>query len=289
MVKFSHSLFALPFAGVSAILAFLEMDSNLGEILRLSLWISVCLVSARSAAMGFNRYIDSEIDRKNPRTANREIPSGKISATSVLVFVGLSSFIFLFSSYMINPLCFILAFPALFLLFFYSMAKRFTLLCHFILGISIALAPLGAWIAITESLDWIPIYLSLGLFTHIAGFDILYAIQDADFDRKEKLYSIPASLGPGRATFVAGLIHASAILFFFLAGMEASFGCDYYLFLILIVGLVGLEYGIALRYRGRTLPPRFYWINSSIGFFLFFGILFDRWNEITSRISLLGL
>ncbi|WCL50586.1 putative 4-hydroxybenzoate polyprenyltransferase [Leptospira sp. GIMC2001] len=287
MVKFSHSLFALPFAGLAAILAFLESDLMLRDIIRLSVLIIVAMISARSAAMGFNRYIDSEMDEKNPRTSDREIPKGKISPASVLFFIGLSSFVFLFSSYLINMLCFVLAFPVLFILFFYSLAKRFTLLCHFILGIAISLAPLGAWIAIREEFDWIPMLFSLGLFLHIAGFDILYAIQDMDFDKSANLHSIPARLGETNSYRLAIASHIISLAFFVFAGYVAMLGWIYYLSLAVVVLLLIEEHKISHDYAKRLLPPRFYQINSFISLIIFLGILIDRWSEVLNKLELL--
>lgn len=288
MVKLSHSLFALPFAGLSAILAFLESDLFPGDILRLSVLIVVCMVSARSAAMGFNRYIDAEIDKKNPRTANREIPQGILTQGSVLFFIVLSSVIFLIASYAINQLCFLLAFPALLVLFLYSLAKRFTLFCHFILGFAISLAPLGAWIAIREEFSLIPILFSLGLLTHITGFDILYAIQDADFDSHAKLHSIPARLGIPHSFQLAGILHLMAISFFLWAGWEAELGWIYYLALAFSAILLVQEHRIAWAQATEVLPPSFYWINSVISVVLFFGILLDRWGEFWGKLQALA-
>lgn len=288
MVKFSHSLFALPFAGLAAVLAFLESDLYLSDMLRLTVLIIICMVSARSAAMGFNRYIDAEIDRKNPRTANREIPAGLLSQGSVLFFIGLSSFVFLFASFFINQLCFVLAFPTLIILFLYSLAKRFTLLCHFILGFAISLAPIGAWVAIREEFALIPILFSLGLLTHIAGFDILYAIQDADFDSRDKLHSIPSKLGVKTSFILAIILHLFAIGFFYAAGWVAELGWIYQASLVLVGILLIAEHKIAKDQARDILPPSFYWINSIISLVLFIGILLDRWTEFIGKLQSLA-
>ncbi|MCZ8238519.1 MAG: putative 4-hydroxybenzoate polyprenyltransferase [Leptospiraceae bacterium] len=287
MIKFSHSLFALPFAGIALILAFLESDFMLQDIVRLSGLIIICLISARSAAMGFNRYIDAEIDKKNPRTNKREIPAGVLSPVSVLVFIGVSCFVFLFASYLINFLCFVLAFPALAILFFYSLAKRFTLLCHFILGFSLSMAPLGAWIAIAEDISLVPILFSLGLLFHITGFDILYAIQDADFDSKEALHSIPAKLGIQNSFHVSRILHILAIFSFLIAGKVADLGLIYYISIFIIGLLLIWEHRIAKDMAREILPPSFYTINSFISVVIFFGILFDRWGEFIGKLQIL--
>ncbi len=288
MVKLSHSLFALPFAGLSAVLAFLESNLLLDDIVRLGFLIVVCMVTARSAAMGFNRYVDSEIDRENPRTSSREIPSGILSRSRVLIFVAVSSFLFLFACYLINTLCFLLAFPVLLVLFFYSLAKRFTLLCHFILGFAISLAPLGAWIAILEELSLLPFLFSLGLFFHISGFDILYAIQDADFDTKSRLHSIPAKLGPKASFWIAAFNHLVSLGFFVWAGWEAELGVVYYLTLLLVAFLLLQEHRIARESACEILPPSFYWINSLVSVLLFLGILIDRWREVLGKFQIIA-
>lgn len=287
MIKFSHSLFALPFAGIAVILAFLESDFMIVDMARLSGLIIVCLVSARSAAMGFNRYIDAEIDKKNPRTSKREIPAGVLSPISVLVFIGVSCFVFLFASYLINFLCFILAFPALAILFLYSLAKRFTLLCHFILGFSLSMAPLGAWIAIAEDISLVPILFSIGLLFHITGFDILYAIQDADFDSKEALHSIPAKLGLQNSFHLARILHILSVFSFIIAGRVADLGFIYYVSIIIIAILLIWEHKIANDQAKEILPPAFYNINSLISVVIFFGILFDRWGEFLGKLQIL--
>jgi 4-hydroxybenzoate polyprenyltransferase len=287
MIKFSHSLFALPFAGIAVILAFLESDFMIVDMARLSGLIIVCLVSARSAAMGFNRYIDAEIDKKNPRTSKREIPAGVLSPISVLVFIGVSCFVFLFASYLINFLCFILAFPALAILFLYSLAKRFTLLCHFILGFSLSMAPLGAWIAIAEDISLVPILFSIGLLFHITGFDILYAIQDADFDSKEALHSIPAKLGLQNSFHLARILHILSVFSFIIAGRVADLGFIYYVSIIIIAILLIWEHKIANDQATEILPPVFYNINSLISVVIFFGILFDRWGEFLGKLQIL--
>lgn len=287
MIKFSHSLFALPFAGISAILAFLESDFMLLDILRLSGLIIVCMVSARSAAMGFNRYLDSEIDRRNPRTSNREIPQGILSPISVLFFIAFSSAIFVFASYWINFLCFVLAFPTLGFLFLYSLTKRFTLFCHFYLGVALSLAPLGAWIAIREDISLVPILFSFGLLMHITGFDILYAIQDADFDSKEKLHSIPAKLGLTNSFHLARILHILSIFIFTLAGYVADLGVIYFLSVAIMGFLLIWEHKIANEQATEILPASFYFINSVISIVIFFGILFDRWSEFIGKLQIL--
>ncbi|MCZ8157287.1 MAG: putative 4-hydroxybenzoate polyprenyltransferase [Leptospira sp.] len=285
MIKFTHTLFALPFAGISFLLAYLESSLENGDLLRIGFLCILCMVSARSAAMGFNRYVDAEIDERNPRTEKREIPSGKISKISALLFIGLSSFLFIFASFFVNKLAFLLSFPALFILFLYSLTKRFTLFCHIILGIALGLAPLGAWIAISESISIVPVLFSLGLLFHIAAFDILYAIQDMDFDQKERLHSIPAKLGETNARRIAIFLHSLSIIVFVFAGRSAELGFPYYLILGIIAILIIYEHRISWTHESGELPIEFYQINSYISLVLFLAILLDKWSDIVLKVS----
>ncbi len=285
MIKFTHTLFALPFAGISFLLAYLESSLENGDLLRIGFLCILCMVSARSAAMGFNRYVDAEIDERNPRTEKREIPSGKISKISALLFIGLSSFLFIFASFFVNKLAFLLSFPALFILFLYSLTKRFTLFCHIILGIALGLAPLGAWIAISESISIVPVLFSLGLLFHIAAFDILYAIQDMDFDQKERLHSIPAKLGETNARRIAIFLHSLSIIVFVFAGRSAELGFPYYLILGIIAILIIYEHRISWTHESGELPIEFYQINSYISLVLFLAILLDKWRDIVLKVS----
>lgn len=285
MIKFSHTLFALPFAGLSFLLAYLQSSLDTKDLIRLGVLCSVCMFSARSAAMGFNRYVDSEIDVLNPRTENREIPSGKVSKLASLLFVLVSSFIFIFSSYLVNSLAFLLSFPALFLLFLYSLTKRFTLFCHLVLGLAIGLAPLGAWIAVTENLTLVPILFSVGLLFHIAAFDILYALQDKEFDSKQGLHSIPVFLGEKKSRIVSFVFHLAALVSFVFAGWQAMLGSFYFTTLVVIAWLLYYEHKLSLAHSNRELPGRFYQINSWISVVLFMGIFLDKWNEILIKVS----
>lgn len=153
------------------------------------------MVFARNAAMAFNRYLDRDIDAKNPRTVMRDIPSGKISARATLIFVIVNCVLFIATTYLINPLCFYLSPIAIFVVLFYSYTKRFTALCHLVLGLGLGLAPIGAYIAVTGQFNIVPVLYSLAVLFWVSGFDIIYALQDEDFDRSEKLHSIPSALG----------------------------------------------------------------------------------------------
>ncbi|MEM7184301.1 MAG: UbiA-like polyprenyltransferase [Spirochaetota bacterium] len=285
MIKLSHTLFALPFAGLATVLALVESKEEPNVLWQKVFWIGICMVSARSAAMGFNRYIDRDIDARNPRTALREIPAGKVSETNAIVFIVLSCLIFLAASWMIHFLCFVLAFPALFLVLFYSYSKRFTFLCHFILGASIGIAPLGAWIAILGSFSLIPILWSLGLLFHIAGFDILYSTQDSDFDRSQGLHSVPARFGIPFALLLAKVLHAISFAFLLYAGYTAHLGAYYYIFLAITGILFIAEHALVSPKDLSKVPIAFFHINASISGVLFLGILIEKLPQLIEKFS----
>lgn len=206
LVKFSHTLFALPFALLSFFLA-LEVAGEGWQMWKLVL-VLLCMVFARSAAMAFNRYIDRDIDSRNIRTRIREIPSGVISPNRALGFVVLMSVLFMITAFFINRLCFFLSPVALFVILGYSYTKRFTWLCHFILGIGLGLAPVGAYIAVTGRFDTLPVLYGFMVMLWVGGFDILYALQDEVFDKQQNLHSIPARFGKKSAKKIALVAHA---------------------------------------------------------------------------------
>ncbi len=213
MIRFSHSVFALPFALTSAALA-----ARAGGIAgRQVFWIVVAMVAARSAAMGFNRLVDQGIDARNPRTSSRELPRGVLSRAEVWVFVAASSAVFVLAAAMLNGLCLALSPVALAIVFGYSYTKRFTAASQLVLGLSLAVAPVGAWLAIRGRFETVPLVLGLAVVLWVAGFDTLYACQDVEFDRREGLRSIPASLGVARALTVARALHVVTVLL--LAGL----------------------------------------------------------------------
>jgi 4-hydroxybenzoate polyprenyltransferase len=206
MIKFSHSVFALPFA-----LASLALAADEGLRLRQVFWILVAMVGARSAAMGFNRLADHGIDASNPRTAGRELPRGILSRAEVWGFVLVSASALVLAAGMLNPLCLALSPVALLVVFGYSYAKRFTALSHLILGLALGIAPVGAWLAVRGALAPAPFVLGCAVLAWVAGFDTIYACQDADFDRREGLHSLPARLGIGPALVVARVLHVAAV------------------------------------------------------------------------------
>ena len=204
LIKFSHTIFALPFALVGFVLGSLRMGFFSGRILLL---VVLCMVFARSAAMAFNRYLDRDIDEKNPRTKVREIPAGVISASSALWFVIFNSLAFWVTTWFINPLCFALAPVALLVILGYSYTKRFTSWCHFVLGLGLALAPVGAYLAVTGQFSLISILYGVVVLLWVAGFDIIYALQDRDFDQGLGLQSVPVALGKKGALQLSNMLH----------------------------------------------------------------------------------
>ena len=206
MIKFEHTIFALPFAIMSAFIA----SDGLPAPDKIA-WILLAMIGARSCAMAFNRLADSELDEANPRTAARAIPAGKITKQAVWVFTAVSAALLVFAAYKLNPLAFALSPVALAVIVGYSYSKRWTFLSHFWLGLSISIAPIGAWIAIKGGLDLPPMLLGLAVLLWISGFDIIYACQDYEFDRKRGLYSIPARFGKKRALRLSSSLHAMMV------------------------------------------------------------------------------
>ncbi|MFM6976489.1 MAG: UbiA-like polyprenyltransferase [Sphingobacteriaceae bacterium] len=211
LVLFAHTIFAMPFAFIGFFLA-LTTTSYTFNWLSLVLMI-LCMVFARNSAMAFNRYLDRDFDAKNPRTQVRDIPAGRISAREALIFTLFNTALFIITTYFINPLCFYLSPVALAVVLGYSYTKRFTPLCHLILGLGLALAPIGAYLVVTGQFALTPVFFSLAVLCWVSGFDIIYALQDEDFDRKEKLYSVPAWLGAAKALKVSSFLHVLATLF----------------------------------------------------------------------------
>lgn len=236
LVKFSHTVFALPFALIGFTLA-VAYDN---QTFRWSLLVLMllCMVFARSAAMAFNRYLDRRFDALNPRTAQREIPAGAIKPQHALIFTIVCCVLFVATTYFINTICFYLSPVALFVILFYSFTKRFTALCHLVLGVGLALAPIGAYLAVTGYFDFLPLFFSFAVFTWVSGFDIIYALQDQDFDKGQKLHSIPAALGTRNALRVSNGLHFFSALFVIAAGVFAQFGVLYWIGTTIFTGLL---------------------------------------------------
>jgi 4-hydroxybenzoate polyprenyltransferase len=227
LVLFAHSIFALPFALIGFFLG-VTTTSNPFHWYLLGL-VLLCMVFARNAAMAFNRYLDRDIDAKNPRTVMRDIPAGKVSANEALIFVIVNCVLFVITTAFINSLCMYLAPVALFVVLFYSYTKRFTALCHLVLGLGLSLAPIGAYIAVTGVFNLVPVLYSLAVLFWVSGFDIIYALQDEDFDRAENLHSIPSALGIKNALRLSVVLHICSALCVALPIFYVPFSFVYYI------------------------------------------------------------
>ncbi|HMP91345.1 MAG TPA: UbiA-like polyprenyltransferase [Phnomibacter sp.] len=263
LIKFSHTIFALPFAligffiGVQQLVPWqaliasmpypgqsITVLQNQGHLWRLFLLVLACMVTARSAAMAFNRYLDRHFDAQNPRTAIREIPAGLISANSALWFTIFNALAFVVAAWFINPLCFALSPVALFVILFYSYTKRFTPLCHLVLGLGLSLAPIGAYLAVTGSFHWLPLLFSAAVLCWVSGFDIIFALQDEAFDRQQGLHSLPAALGGAKALLISRLLHAISASCIAVAGLVGPFGWLYWVGAACFAGMLVYQHSI---------------------------------------------
>lgn len=270
MIKFEHTIFALPFAYLGAFMANRGMPS--GSQL---LWITLAMVGARTAAMALNRLIDRHIDARNPRTASRAIPKGMVSVYEVWLYVAASWGLLLVSAWELNPLhqavpLTVKLMPiAVFVLTIYSYTKRFTWACHLVLGLADGLAPVGAWIAITGKMELSAMILGLAVLTWIAGFDVIYACQDFDFDNKEGLYSIPAAFGIKRALVVSALLHVFTVLFLVWMGLTLNLGYFYWLGVIIAVAILIYEHSLVSPTDLSRLDAAFFNMNGILSVLVF--------------------
>ena len=235
LIKFAHTIFAMPFALIGFFLGIFSVPhtvvfspDELRYLVKLFILVILCMIFARSAAMAFNRLLDANYDKKNPRTSAREIPSGIIKPNNALWFVVLSCIAFIVCCRFINLLCFYLSFVALFIILFYSYTKRFTALCHLVLGVGLSLAPIGAYLAVTGSFNFLPILFSLTVLCWVSGFDIIYALQDEEFDKTQQLHSVPAAIGKKNALRVSELLHSLSAACVVYAGLFGHFGMYYW-------------------------------------------------------------
>ncbi len=272
LIKFSHTIFALPFAVVGYILA--VIDSGIFSWRTFSL-VLLCMVFARTAAMAFNRYLDRDIDRRNERTASREIPAGVISPVSALLFIGLNALLFVATTYFINLLCFYLSPVALLVILGYSYTKRFTFLCHFVLGLGLALAPIGAYLAGAAAFAFLPILFGIIVLTWVSGFDIIYALQDEQFDRSLHLQSVPVRLGRGgalRFSVVLHLVCAACLLLaaYLMLAYYAQFGWLLGVATLLFLGLLFYQHTLVSEHDLSRINLAFFTTNGIAS--LVFGI-----------------
>ncbi|MDX6494499.1 MAG: 4-hydroxybenzoate polyprenyltransferase [Gaiellales bacterium] len=270
LVKFEHTVFALPFAFVGATLSLGELPSaaTLG-------WVTLAMVGARSLAMALNRLIDAEIDARNPRTAVREIPAGLLSRPQVIAFCAGALLVFLVAVWQLDPLVrWLWPIPVLaFALYPYT--KRFTWLCHLALGLSTGLAPLGAWLAVTGDADPAPFMLWIAVALWIGGFDVIYATGDVDFDRREGLYSLPSRFGIGPALMVTRVCHVLAVALLVAVGVTLGLGPAYYLGLAVVAALLGYENSIVSADDLSRVNVAFFTLNGVISVVFLTGVLAD--------------
>jgi 4-hydroxybenzoate polyprenyltransferase len=276
LVKLPHTVFALPFALVGATLASYQHTVTLAAVG----WILLAFTSARFAAMGFNRIVDRRIDALNPRTRSREIPAGRLSVGEASAAVGVASIVFLFSAAMLNPLCLALAPFALGWVLFYSYTKRFTRWAHLVLGFALAIAPVGAYLAIAGEWSDPPaalLVLAGAVLCWVAGFDILYSLQDEAFDRSEGLHSIPAALGARGAIVASRVLHALCVLLFFLSGvLFVGPGALFLLGAAMIAGMLAYEQSLVRADDLSRIDAAFFNINGAISILFLVMVLAER-------------
>ena len=263
MIKFEHTVFALPFAFIGALLA----GKGLPPV-RQSIWIAVAMVGARSAAMAFNRIADLKYDRLNPRTSGRALPQGNLSVQFALVFTVVMSIIFVFAAWELNTICFYLSFPMLAILLLYSYTKRFTALSHIALGFAIGCAPLAAWLAIRGEFGWPPVLLSAAVMFWVAGFDLIYALQDVEFDRKAKLFSLPSKFGIAPALRLSTLFHVATVLLLIATAILTNLGWIAYAGIAIVSGILYWEHRLVTPQDLSRINVAFFNLNGYVSVLL---------------------
>ncbi len=269
-VRFEHAVFALPFALTSA-----WVCAGGVPPLKALFWIIVAVIAARSAAMGFNRIVDLEFDRLNPRTKNRELPTGKLTLKQAWVFVVVSAATFIFAAYQLNWLAFWLSFPTIAWLFGYSYTKRFTDWSHLWLGSALGIAPVGAWVALKGTIELPSILLMVAVTCWVAGFDIIYATLDEDFDRRIGLHSLVVRYGPKKALWVSRLLHCLFLLALAAFGLASKLGIAFWLAWLFIVGFIAYEHSIAEPGNPQKVNIAFFTVNGIVSILLFVATALD--------------
>ncbi|MGE5519530.1 MAG: UbiA-like polyprenyltransferase [Candidatus Dadabacteria bacterium] len=293
LVKFSHTIFAMPFAFIGYVLAartdISALITNASRDYLPSGWngypgnapihpwwftlilVLLCMVFARSAAMAFNRYLDRRWDALNPRTAIREIPKGIITPTNALAFTIINCLLFILTTWFINRICFYLSPVALAVVLGYSYTKRFTPLCHLVLGLGLSLAPIGAYLAVTGHFSWLPILFSFAVLFWVSGFDIIYALQDVEFDQSQELYSIPAIVGKTKALHISELLHLLSATAVVIAGRLGHFSWLYWLGVLVFIGCLVYQHSIVKPHDLKRVNIAFMTMNgiASVVFALF--------------------
>ena len=278
LIRFSHTVFALPFALVAVALAWTKHTLSLATLV----WILVAMVGARSAAMGFNRLVDRNFDALNPRTSGWELPRGKVRIWEAVLLTLLSSLLFMTAAYQLNFLCFILSPLALAIVFFYSLTKRFTWASHFFLGLALSLAPVGAWLAVTGQPDSlaslrIPLLLGVAVLFWLAGFDVLYSLQDYEFDRTHGLRSIPVRFGIERSLKLSSFFHAVTALFLILVGWSAQLGAIYWVGIAAVSIILIWEHRLVTAVDFSRINRAFFEFNAYVSVAYFLTTLADIW------------
>lgn len=273
MIKFSHTVFAFPFALMGVVLASLANGSapTFGQIF----WVCIAMVGARTGAMGLNRIIDARIDADNPRTAERHLPAGKVSLSEAWLMVLGAFALLLVAAWMLNPLCLKLSPIAIFFLALYSYCKRFTSMAHVVLGICLAAAPVGAWIALRGDIGWPVMVLGLAVLFWVAGFDIFYALQDYEFDREQGLFSIPSRFGVKRSFQIARSFHVAMVVLLLLLVFSQGLGLIYLLGVLVVVGLLVYEHMLVSPEDLSRLDAAFFNMNGYISVTIFLFTLAD--------------
>jgi 4-hydroxybenzoate polyprenyltransferase len=271
MVKFSHTIFALPFALAATAIAARDRSLSLDRVVA----IVLAMVGARTAAMGFNRIVDRHIDAANPRTAGRELPAGHVSLAGAITLTATSAALFVGSAAWLGPLCLELAPIALLLLFGYSYTKRFTWLCHLFLGLAIAAGPVGAWIAVRGDVAAPALWLMAAVTTWIAGFDILYALSDRDFDRRAGLHSIPARFGVRAALALSGFLHLATVAALLALAHAAHLGAIYLAGVAVVAAILAWEHAIVRPGDLSRLDMAFFNLNGYVSLAFFGATLCD--------------
>ncbi len=264
LIKFEHTVFALPFAYIGMIAAY-------GAWPRFSVffWVTAAMASARTAGMLLNRIIDVKIDAENPRTKNRATVSGTFPISSAMMAAGVSLIVFFLSAFMLNPLCFKLSAIALFFLTAYHYVKRFSFLCHFTLGLVLGIAPIGGWIAVRGTFSWVPVVLAVAVLFWVAGFDIIYSLQDVEFDKSHNLHSVPAQFGQSMALKISSYSHVITVIFLILFGFAGHLGFVYFIGVVVCSILLKLEHSLLSEGDLSRINVSFFTINGCIGALLF--------------------
>ncbi len=273
MIKFSHTVFAFPFALMGMLLA--SLASGVAPTFGQVFWICLAMVGARTGAMGLNRIIDARIDADNPRTAERHLPAGKVAMGEAWLLVLGAFALMLLAAWMLNPLCLQLAPVAIFFLALYSYCKRFTFMAHVVLGICLAAAPIGAWIALRGDIGWPVIVLGLAVLFWVAGFDVFYALQDYEFDRDKGLFSIPSRFGVERSFLITRLFHVAMVFLLLLLAFSEGLGLIYLLGVVVVAGLLIYEHLLVRPDDLSRLDAAFFNMNGYISVTIFLFTLAD--------------